>query len=206
MKKITSVKIKYIISLILCLALGTGIYSIWSYKMNYEMIMRYTDLDESSPNFPFGQKKIDARYWISEKNFSKIDSYKICNPKITPLILDDNFDLEITIEQCLDKNKINYPILYNRYMVNKVFKNTNKEVKTIYLFSEFNVNTNSPTIDIFLIEFLEHEAIITRTTTSKNTTYHCNQIDKKGTLKSLIPSIFKKIKSINPRFPEYLNK
>ncbi|WP_312968071.1 hypothetical protein [Acinetobacter gerneri] len=103
--------------------------------MNYEMIMRFTDLDENAPDFPFGQKKIDAQYWISEKNFSKIDNYKIYNPKITPLILDDNFDLEITIEQCLDKNKINYPILYNRYMVNKVFKNTNKEVKTIYLFS-----------------------------------------------------------------------
>lgn len=106
----------------------------------------------------------------------------------------------------LIKISLNYPTFYNRYMINKVFKNKNKEVKSVYLFSEFNVNTNSPTNDIFLIEFLEHEAIITRITTSKNTTYHCDQIDKKGTLKSLAPSIFKKIKNINPRFPEYLNR
>ena len=47
--------------------------------MNYEMIMRYTDLDENAPDFPFGQKKVDARYWILEKKFSKIDDNKIYN-------------------------------------------------------------------------------------------------------------------------------
>lgn len=51
-------KNKIFISSILCLVIGVGIYNIWSYKMNYEMSIRYTDLDESSPDFPFGQKKL----------------------------------------------------------------------------------------------------------------------------------------------------
>lgn len=51
----------FLISFILLCGLG-GAY--WSYRMNYEMIMKFTLLDEDHPDFPFGGKRINITPWF----------------------------------------------------------------------------------------------------------------------------------------------
>ncbi|MDV2440478.1 hypothetical protein QR665_13485 [Acinetobacter gerneri] len=203
-KLINLVKNKLILNTILCLVITVGTFSIWRYKMNYEMIMHYTDLNENAPDFPFGQKKIDARYWILEKNFSKIDDYKIYNSHINHL--EKNSKLESAIIKCIEDDKVVYPIIYKKFKEKKILSNFENELVTIYLFSVFDENTNMPNQDFFLIYFDRYEASISRRIQNKQLSYSCSDISIKGKFNELNPVLIKKIKSINPRFPEYLNK
>ncbi|MFW2074011.1 hypothetical protein ACG9Y7_11355 [Acinetobacter gerneri] len=203
-KRINRVKNKFVISLILCLVVGIGIYSIWSYKMNYEMIMRYTDLDENAPDFPFGQKKVDARYWILEKNFSKIDNFRIYNPKIIKLDIDEN--LKTCITDLIKKKSSVYPALFEKIKKNKIFINFESEISTIYLFSIFDEKTNMPNKDYFLVNFDNYEITVSRQNLNSKKEIYCSDLDKIDQYIISNPELFKKLKSINPRFPEYLNR
>lgn len=148
----------FFITLFLLSVIGLGFY--WNYTMNYEMIVKFTQLDESDPSFPFGERKIDARSWI-KNGYKKIDDYQIYNPN--PIPLEKNFKLAGTISREADMFKNNYPELYAYFQQKGSFDNfLKKNITAEYIGSHFNEYSNQPTNDNFLITFDDYQINITR--------------------------------------------
>ena len=133
-----------------CLVLfivGLGFY--WNYKMNYEMIVKFTQLDESDSSFPFGERKIDASPWI-KKGYKKINDYLIYNPN--PIPLEKNFELVIAISDCVERFSNSYPKLHAFFEKKGSFDEfLEKEINIQYIDSTFNEYSNLPTDDTFLV-------------------------------------------------------
>lgn len=145
------------IVLFLC-AIGFGFY--WNYKMNYEMIVKFTQLDESEPNFPFGQRKINASQWI-KKGYVKINDYQIYNPNPTPL--EKDFQLASAISDGVERFNNNYPKLYAFFETKGSFDEfLKKDIKIKYINSTFNEDTNLPTDDTFLVTFDNYQIKVSR--------------------------------------------
>jgi hypothetical protein len=131
--------------------LGGGLYY-WNYKMNYEMLVTFDQMDANAYDYPVGKRKIDASPWIKQ-GYRKLTSYQIYNPNVKPLIADSYlFDF---IKHQIKNYKDIYPKLYRKFNQEdalEIFLN-NKEVKSQYLYSCFNNDTNQPTDDYFLLTF-----------------------------------------------------
>ena len=145
------------VTFFLC-AIALGFY--WNYKMNYEMTVKFTQLDESDQNFPFGERKIDVRPWL-DKGYMKINDYQIYNPN--PIPLKQDLELAIAISIAVDDRKISEPELYHYFAQKNVlddFLKKNIEIK--YIGSTFNELSNLPTDDIFLVTFDNYQITISR--------------------------------------------
>ena len=70
------------------------------------MTVKFTQLDESDQNFPFGERKIDVRSWL-DKGYMKINDYQIYNPN--PIPLKQDLELAIAISIAVDDHKISEP-------------------------------------------------------------------------------------------------
>lgn len=140
--------------------LGGGLYY-WNYKMNYEMIVTFTQTDVNAYDFPVGERKIDASPWI-KKGYRKLTSYQIYNPNAKPL--EKDFLLFDAIQSQLNYSKKRFPLLYRKFNQKDAFKNfsDNTEVKSQYLYSYFNKDTNQPTEDNFLVTFDGYQIKIKR--------------------------------------------
>jgi len=118
--------------------------------MNYEMIVTFTQTDVNAYDFPVGERKIDASPWIKQ-GYRKLTSYQIYNPNAKPLVADSYlFD---SIKYQIKNYKDIYPKLYRKFNQEgalEIFLN-NKELKSQYLYSYFNNDTNQPTDDYFLV-------------------------------------------------------
>lgn len=140
------------------LVVGLGFY--WNYKMNYEMIVKFTQLDESDSSFPFGERSIDASPWIKQ-GYRKIDNYQIYNPNPKPLKKD--IDLMVAISICTDDYQREYSELYHN--LNKkggLDEYLKKDIKIEYIGSYFNEYSNLPTNDNFFVSFDDYQVKIER--------------------------------------------
>lgn len=146
------------ITLFLLSVISLGFY--WNYAMNYEMIVKFTQLDESDPSFPFGERKIDASSWI-KNGYKKVDDYQIYNPSPAPL--EKNYKLVGAISREVQMFKHNYPELYNYFEQKGSFDSfLKKDINIEYVGSYFNEYSNQPTNDNFLITFDDYQINIAR--------------------------------------------
>lgn len=140
--------------------LGGGLYY-WNYKMNYEMIVTFNQTDMNAYDYPVGERKIDASPWIKQ-GYRKITDTRIYNPNVKPLV--KNSYLFETVQSEVKGYKDIYTKLYRKFNQKDaldIFLN-NKEVKSQYLYSRFNQDTNQPTDDYFLLTFDGYQIKIKR--------------------------------------------
>lgn len=140
--------------------LGGGLYY-WNYKMNYEMIVTFNQTDMNAYDYPVGERKIDASPWIKQ-GYRKLNIYNIFNPNAKPL--EKDFLLFDAIKSKLEYSKKRFPLLYRKFNQKDaldIFLN-NKEIKSQYLYSCFNKDTNQPTDDYFLVTFDGYQIEIQR--------------------------------------------
>lgn len=140
--------------------LGGGLYY-WNYKMNYEMIVTFNQTDMNAYDYPVGERKIDASPWIKQ-GYRKLTSYQIYNPNAKPL--EKDFLLFDAIQSEVKDYKDIYTKLYRKFNQKDAFKSfsDNTEVKSQYLYSYFNKDTNQPTEDNFLVTFDGYQIKIKR--------------------------------------------
>ena len=153
------------IGLTLLMLIGIGLY--WRYKVNYEMIVTFSETNPEAYDFPVGKRKINATPWIKQ-GYTKLDQYKIYNPHAEPLHKDDN--LFVAMLACTRRNKVSYPHLYQRF--DQIdYQNFEAEVQKItYLYSTFNGEINLPHDDFFLVVF-DNGKYEMRVGRQKNATY-----------------------------------
>lgn len=154
--------------------IAIGFY--WNYKMNYEMIVKFTQLDESDPSFPFGERKIDARPWL-DKGYIKINDYLIYNPNSIPL--EKNFELVSAISRATERSSKSYPELYAFFEKKGSFDDfLKKNISIKYLHSTFNEYSNLPTNDRFLVTFDNYQITVSRKLENDSISLFANDLKK----------------------------
>ena len=158
---------KTIISLIIILLILAGVGLYWRYKVNYEMIVTFSETNTEAYDFPVGKRKINASPWI-QKGYTKLDQDRIYNPHTENLALHP--DIFYAVKEVTEERKLTYPTLFNKInsLDSKEFLSHIDE--TSYLFSTFNPETDMPTHDHFLVAFYDkkYEIVIVREKINSN--------------------------------------
>lgn len=143
------------------------------------MIVKFTQVNESETNFPFGERKIDVSHWLN-KGYIKINDYQIYNPNIIPLKHD--LELAIAISISVDDHKISQPQLYHFFdQKNALDEFLKKNIEVKYMYSTFNEYSNLPTDDTFLVSFDNYEIKISRKLKDKSFVLFAYDLKQKST-------------------------
>lgn len=130
------------------------------------MIVKFTQLDENEANFPFGERKIDARPWLN-KGYIKINDYQLYNP--APIPLEQDLDLAIAISICVDDYENSFPQLYHYFNSKGALDSfLKKNINIKYIDSTFDEYSNLPTNDTFLITFDNYQITVSRELKNKS--------------------------------------
>jgi hypothetical protein len=139
-------------------------YTSWRYhKMNYQMAILETATDWDSPDFPSKKVYFDASKWLKQKQYIKIDDYRLLNLNY------EKFDLLYETEMESGWSFISSAFLQAiedaggdiGKELNELKKLNSLQLKKIlspilkwqYLYTEFDKATLLPTLDYFLFEF-----------------------------------------------------
>jgi hypothetical protein len=135
-------------------------YTSWRYhKMNYQMAILETVTDWDAPDFPSKKVYFDASKWLKQKQYIKIDDYRLLNLNYEKIDLLSEFgwaSISLAFEEEIAKTSGNIgEELKELKKLNwqQLEKTLSPILKWQYLYTEFDKKTLLPTLDYFLFEF-----------------------------------------------------
>ena len=186
------------LNILICLSIflfaffGVGVY--WKYKVKNEMIVKFTQTDIEAPDFPVGERKINAAPWIQE-GYIKLDQYRIYKPNYSSLVKDLDLAIEVSISS--EQSYIRLPKLYNYFnRKGSLVDFLQKDISIRHLYSTFNPNNNLPSDDEFLVSFDDYEIIIQRKSHEANISLRGFDLNKAGSFEENHKPLMNKINTL----------
>ncbi|WP_187654854.1 hypothetical protein [Xenorhabdus sp. PB62.4] len=145
-------RISIVIVLIL---LSLGGYHMYIQK--YQMYVRVTSYDESSPEFPSKKNWFDASEWLNSSQYIKVHDAYLINKKFIPI---ENLDtlkalsITMTLQDEIDNSK-KFPELHELQNMEtiKFLHLMQDKISYEYIYTKFDKESLKPILDFFLIKF-----------------------------------------------------